>query len=227
LTSHGSDKTMVLGVVPNLAKGHVMTAPTTFRRFPMRDGGSTSRFAKACGAWISKAVVTVCALSIASCGATHSPSTSSSNPGASRLNARFKESPGRVAVDYVKDLYSDHLSAARLLILPQDWSTFNVVAAVISHNRVSAQAVSIGSIQVKGTRAVVMLRGTFCSAPGGAAPSGTATTLASVCITSSALNNTNKALRVTLTHAGSRWYVYFPIPRSTPTAQAAPTPSHG
>lgn len=203
-----------------------MTVPTTFRRFPMGDGGSTSRSAKACGTWTPRAVVAVCALSIASCGATHSPSTSLSNPGTSRPNTQLRESPGRVAVDYVKDLYSDHLSAARLLILPQDWQTFNVVAAVISHNRVFARAVSIGSIQVTDNRAVVMLRGTFCSAPGVTAPSGSGTTLATVCITNSGLNNTNKALRVALTHAGSRWYVYFPIPRSGPTAQAVATPSH-
>ena len=57
---------------------------------------------------------------------------------------------GQIAVKYVVDLYLENLKGARKFVYPPDRKTFDVVSAIIRHNKVSARAVSVGSETVSG-----------------------------------------------------------------------------
>lgn len=116
--------------------------------------------------------------------------------------------PGGVAVAYARDLFSGQWQAARPLVLPQDRNTFDVLAAVIHQNTVSARDVSVGTENASGNTATIVLKGRFCTA------SGAAQSAATACITNSNPNASNKALTVALTHYAGHWYVYYPCGRA-------------
>lgn len=105
---------------------------------------------------------------------------------------------------YTRDLFSGEWQAARPLVLPADRNTFDVLAAVIHQNTVSARDVSVGSENIDGNVGTIVLTGRFCTA------SGASQSAASACITNSNANTSNKALTVALARYEGHWYVYYP-----------------
>lgn len=122
--------------------------------------------------------------------------------------------PGKIAVAYTVDLFSDRLSRARELVYSLDRPTFDVFAAVIRGNRLSARGVSVGSSTVKGNSSVVVLEGTFCLAGPAGTGSRAKTSEVPKCFTNSNPKSSNKAARVALMRSATgHWYVYYPRPK--------------
>lgn len=71
--------------------------------------------------------------------------------------------PEKAAVTYAVDLYSGNLKGASDLVYPPDRHVFNIVSAVIRGNVISAEGVSAGGASVRGSTAIVVLEGKFCT----------------------------------------------------------------
>jgi len=122
--------------------------------------------------------------------------------------------PGSIALIYTVDLFSGKPSEARDLVYSLDRQAFDVVAAVIKGNRVSAHGLSVGSSTIKGDAAVVVLEGTFCVAGPSGKVSKSKTSQVSKCFTNSNPKSSNKAAQVALIRSATgHWYVYYPRPK--------------
>ena len=122
--------------------------------------------------------------------------------------------PGKIAVTYTLDLFSGKLSGARELMYSLDRPAFDIIAAVIRNNRASARNVSVGSLDVNGNTALVILEGTFCVAGPTGTKAGAKTYGVPKCFTNSNPKSSNRAAWVKLIRlATGHWYVYFPRPK--------------
>ena len=138
-----------------------------------------------------------------------------SSVGGSVPNAKvLSADPGKIAVAFTTDIYSGRLGAARKLVYSLNQPTFDIFAAVIRGNRVSARDVSVGSSTINGNTALVILEGTFCVAGPTGTKAGAKTYGVPKCFTNSNPKSSNRAAWVKLIRlATGHWYVYFPKPR--------------
>lgn len=137
-------------------------------------------------------------------------SVAGSVPNAKVLSA----DPGKIAVAFTADIYSGRLGAARKLVYSLNQPTFDIFAAVIRGNRVSARDVSVGSSTINGNTALVILEGTFCVAGPTGTKAGAKTYGVPKCFTNANPKSSNRAAWVKLIRlATGHWYVYFPKPR--------------
>lgn len=119
--------------------------------------------------------------------------------------------PASVAVRYANALFSHHLRAAGATVLAGDQQAFNTLANVIARQYDSAHGVAAGSTRVSGSRAVVVLTGTFCSGPAQPKMTRASSPPSTVCMTNRDPSSGNAAVTVHLERVkGGRWYVYFP-----------------
>ena len=135
--------------------------------------------------------------------------------GGSVPNAKvLSADPGKIAVAFTADIFSGRLGAARKLVYSLNQPTFDIFAAVIRGNRVSAREVSEGSSTINGNTAVVILEGTFCVAGPTGTKAGAKTYGVPKCFTNSNPKSSNRAAWVKLIRlATGHWYVYFPKPK--------------
>ena len=140
--------------------------------------------------------------------------TNSSVAGFEPNTKALSANPGKTAVAFTVDLNSGKLGAARELMYSLDRPAFDILAAVIQGNRVSARDVSVGSSTINGNTAVVILEGTFCVAGPTGAAYGAKTYGVPKCFTNSNPKSSNRAAWVKLIRlATGHWYVYFPRPK--------------
>jgi hypothetical protein len=137
-------------------------------------------------------------------------SACSTSKGATKPNASVAADPGTVAVSYTVDLYSGDLTKARNLVYPPDTQTFDLLSAIIRQNTVSDRSFAAGSATVRGDTGVVVLLGTFCTAPPAGASAASRHPVTPTCVTNKDRKSNEKQVQVSLIRATGQWYVNYP-----------------
>jgi hypothetical protein len=154
--------------------------------------------------------------------ASHGPSTSTSS-----ARAGTPSGPGHVAFAYMHALFNGQFATARRYVAPTQVSGFDAVATTLSPHSVSSRGLAIGSSDVRGTEASVVITGTICSSFAiTALPSVTPSAAPSDsthCTGNTNPNSLSPIFRVRLMRFADGWRVVFDRDTSAPSTSTGLT----
>lgn len=81
----------------------------------------------------------------------------------SNTTTRLGRSPGTVALNYVRDVYSGRFSEAENFVTPKQRSDFKMITLEIRPHSVSSNNLKVGSVAFSKSIATVILTGQLCS----------------------------------------------------------------
>jgi hypothetical protein len=121
-------------------------------------------------------------------------------------SAGTDDKPGRVALEYVRALFSGDFDKAQSLVEPGSQPAFRLVALGVDPKLVTARDLAIGATVVNGARASTTILGTICRA-GDSSSAG-----ATDCITNHDPGTSNPIFKVALVRQpGGDWLVSLDV----------------
>ncbi len=120
--------------------------------------------------------------------------------------SKVTKSPGLIAVSYVRDIFSGHVTQAEELVAPSQRKIFREFASQIKPGLVSATHVGVGSVRIVNKTAFVILTGRLCS--------GTTNPPGSHCMSNSNRRSNNPAFEVKLARSSNGTYFVIYQPES-------------